>query len=472
MHIPSDHEIETVSGKFVDVKNPDPATIDLHDIAHALSQTCRYGGHSKVFFCVPPETPVLTAALEWVPAGELCLGDSLLTLEESTDDRKGTGRKPRRRGLVTSVTHTGLIRRQIVRLDLSDGSCIRASGEHPWLVALKAAGNQSWLPAREILARVERGQAQSLVRLAHPWSTLRSHQAGYLAGLLDGEGHIMYAGGGLFTVVFSQKPGSVLQEFERGLSQLGFSWTTSTHPDSGTVHVGVRGGWQESARLLGSLRPIRLLENAARRMQNTECPFLLPAIERVQVVGGAVEGPGDVVSLSTGEHTYIAGGFLAHNSVAEHAVFVSKRLERQGHNKLIQLAGLHHDDPEAYLQDIPRPFKPLLGRTYERLSDKMDVAIVKALELPFEVADLHTRTIKSADNWSLLLEARYLLPSQGKGWQEGQQGSGAWGLDDQPSRIVTPDYWHGGLTPPIASGMFLARHAELTGPPSDEGSSS
>lgn len=158
-------------------------------------------------------------------------------------------------------------------------------------------------------------------------------------------------------------------------------------------------------------------------------------------------------------------------SVAEHAVFVSKRLERQGHKRLVQLAGLHHDDAEAYLGDIPRPFKPLLGRSYERMSDRMDAAIVEALELPFDSSAFHSSYVKSADNWSLLVEARYLLPSQGKGWQEGQQGSNSWGLDDQPSRIVTPDYWHGGLTPSIASGMFLARHAELTGP-SDEGSAS
>jgi hypothetical protein len=146
-------------------------------------------------------------------------------------------------------------------------------------------------------------------------------------------------------------------------------------------------------------------------------------------------------------------------SVAEHAVFVSKRLERKGFNVAMQLAGLHHDDAEAYLGDIPRPLKPLLGKAYEVMSDKMDAAIVEALGLPFGPEVFHRQTVKDADNWSLFVEARHLLPSGGRTWTEGAQGAEAWGLHDLPSRIVTPDYWYCGQAP---KSMFLERHTELT----------
>lgn len=149
-------------------------------------------------------------------------------------------------------------------------------------------------------------------------------------------------------------------------------------------------------------------------------------------------------------------------SVAAHAVFVSMRLERKGFSKYVQLAGLHHDDAEAYLGDIPRPMKPLLGSSYETLTDRMDAAIVLGLELPLTVDDLHDPRIKEADTWSLFVEARYLLPSQGKGWFGGEQGSFKWGgIEDLPSRIVTPDYWHEDLLPKDACAMFLSRHAQL-----------
>ena len=149
-------------------------------------------------------------------------------------------------------------------------------------------------------------------------------------------------------------------------------------------------------------------------------------------------------------------------SVAEHAVFVSKRLERKGMPVATQLAGLHHDDSEYVLSDIPRPMKPLLGKVYEAMTTRVDLAIVPALELPFQAKAFHDPVVKEADTWALLVEARYLLLSQGKGWYEGRQTATTWNLEDQPSRIVTPDYWLGGLTSKDAYAKFLERHAELT----------
>lgn len=146
--------------------------------------------------------------------------------------------------------------------------------------------------------------------------------------------------------------------------------------------------------------------------------------------------------------------------VAEHAVFCSIRVERKGYGRKTALAALHHDDSEAYLGDIPRPLKPLLGEVYETLSSQMDEAIIEALRLPLSMADLHSGVVKSADNWALLVEAQHLLPSQGVNWA----GSAldAWKLYDAPSRIIVPDYWRGAVTPAEAEGLYLSRHWELT----------
>lgn len=150
-----------------------------------------------------------------------------------------------------------------------------------------------------------------------------------------------------------------------------------------------------------------------------------------------------------------------HYSVAQHAVFVSKRLERQGHARNVQLWGLHHDDAEAYLGDIPRPLKPLLGDVYTRMTDAMDKVIHEALGLPGHPIDLHYPAVKAADSWSLFVEARHLLPSEGRMWWKGEQ---KWGINDSiPSRIVVPDYWRGKLPSPVeAYYSYLHRHKELT----------
>jgi uncharacterized protein len=44
--------IQTVSGRRINPFDPDPAEIDPHDIAQALSNQCRFGGHCRVFYSV------------------------------------------------------------------------------------------------------------------------------------------------------------------------------------------------------------------------------------------------------------------------------------------------------------------------------------------------------------------------------------------------------------------------------------
>lgn len=46
------NSIRTVSGRYVNIVNLDPHTIDIHDIAHSLSHTPRFGGHLPVFYSV------------------------------------------------------------------------------------------------------------------------------------------------------------------------------------------------------------------------------------------------------------------------------------------------------------------------------------------------------------------------------------------------------------------------------------
>jgi hypothetical protein len=44
--------IETHSGKLINPINPDPNSIDLHDIVTSLSRSCRFGGHTSRTYTV------------------------------------------------------------------------------------------------------------------------------------------------------------------------------------------------------------------------------------------------------------------------------------------------------------------------------------------------------------------------------------------------------------------------------------
>lgn len=44
--------LQTVSGRWVNPFDPDPGQIDIGDIARALSNQCRFGGHCRPFYSV------------------------------------------------------------------------------------------------------------------------------------------------------------------------------------------------------------------------------------------------------------------------------------------------------------------------------------------------------------------------------------------------------------------------------------
>lgn len=44
--------IKVFAGHYVDLRNPDPATIEIKSIARALSRICRFGGHCSEFYSV------------------------------------------------------------------------------------------------------------------------------------------------------------------------------------------------------------------------------------------------------------------------------------------------------------------------------------------------------------------------------------------------------------------------------------
>lgn len=45
-------QIQTFSGGFIDLLDPDSLDIHIEDIAHALSNICRFGGHVRKFYSV------------------------------------------------------------------------------------------------------------------------------------------------------------------------------------------------------------------------------------------------------------------------------------------------------------------------------------------------------------------------------------------------------------------------------------
>jgi 5'-deoxynucleotidase YfbR-like HD superfamily hydrolase len=56
--------LQTVSGRWLNPFDPDPGQIDIGDIARALSNQCRFGGHCRAFYSVAQHSVLVSELVE------------------------------------------------------------------------------------------------------------------------------------------------------------------------------------------------------------------------------------------------------------------------------------------------------------------------------------------------------------------------------------------------------------------------
>jgi len=264
------------------------------------------------FFCMEQGERVLTEDLRWVPCGDLRVGDRLMAFEEYP--QKGNRERRWQRSV---VTRSEPAMAECVRVHLADGSSVVTTLDHPWLAEDRrpySGGRfRRWTEAHELAD----GRAQQVVRILEPWRTAGGFEAGWLSGMLDGDGCISMRkhaekGHNSLTLSMSQNPGLVADRTQTLMAELGVELGVSMRP-SGVLGMGVKGGIPEVLRVLGVLRPLRLLENLSK-LDIEQFSVRSWGDAGVKVMGVEPVGRREIQSLSTSSRTYIGEGFAMHNS--------------------------------------------------------------------------------------------------------------------------------------------------------------
>lgn len=94
-------------------------------------------------------------------------------------------------------------------------------------------------------------------------------------------------------------------------------------------------------------------------------------------------------------------------SVAEHSLLVAAIMEELDIGD--PLEGLMHDATEAYLSDVPSPFKAGLPDWRAQ-----DAALTESLRIHYGLPLLMSEGCKLADTLALFIEAHELMPSRGR----------------------------------------------------------
>jgi len=262
-------------------------------------------------YCVAPETLVLRDDLRWIPAGELAEGDNLVGFDEQIGVGQGRGSAGLRRSAIEHLGRKDLPSVKIV----TDRGEITVSEGHQF-VARHGDRNRNWKLAVDVRA------GDQLLWMGEPWPDLGdgNRDAGYAAGLIDGEG---WLGGrsGSKRVYFGQLPGFVWDEAVACFGRLGFEVRSDT-ADAGMKRLWIAGGRYESMRFLGQIRPVRLIERSDETWLGgnlvSKGPFVvrgacLATVQSVENLGSA-----PVITMQTSTRTFIANGFFSHNSLLKY----------------------------------------------------------------------------------------------------------------------------------------------------------
>lgn len=136
-------------------------------------------------------------------------------------------------------------------------------------------------------------------------------------------------------------------------------------------------------------------------------------------------------------------------SVAEHSLLVSGLMEQYGLGDPFE--GLMHDAHEAYLPDVPSPWKPLMPEFCAIEHD-----LEAKMRINYGLPPVPTDGCKMADRIAMCVEANQLMPSKGQDWICPPA------VRERANRMKGLHI--NGYEPNIARDHFMSAFAELAGP--------
>jgi hypothetical protein len=257
--------------------------------------------------CLTPDHRVLTADLRYIPLGDVQVGDKLTSFDEETP------RDAARRGRAYKTGTVLAVKRSIAKVYavlLSNGKVFKVTADHRWFTKCPNGKGEiySWRTTESLR------KGTRVVKLLDEWDTLMTYEAGWLAGMYDGEGCYYEretTRGRCGQLTLAQKEGPVLDRIRKSLGDLcSVEGVTDTVAKRDVAHLRVRGGMRYIAKVLGQLRPTRLLPKFKPehigQIKNTDT-------DNPSVVSISPLGEREIVQIDIDEKTMIVDGYAHHN---------------------------------------------------------------------------------------------------------------------------------------------------------------
>lgn len=328
-------------------------------------------------FCLDGDTRVLTADLRWRRIADLRQGDELVGVDEHVPGGRGASRKMR----PAVVQATKVMKAERFRITFDDGRSVVCTANHPWL-SRKSNPRCSWRSlsgqGNEVTGRIKVGTEVRWI--CKPWED-GGIDDGWFGGVIDGEGSLSTTNRAGANLSVSQLPGPVWDRMVRYAERRGYSWRTEDDSTERKTKYGkspvpriVFSRMDEMFRLIGQTRPARFVNR--QWWSGRDLPGKRTGVGWARVTKIEPIGVGDVVDLQTSTGTYIAEGFVSHNTTLLCIMALDQCLFVPNFNASI----IAHN-----LEDAQKFFRTKVKYAYDHLPERIKAQCLTQKETTTEI---------------------------------------------------------------------------------------
>ena len=284
----------------------------------ARTETAGQSGQNRMWhvgtrYCLVGLTRILMSDFSHRPIQDVKIGDEVVGWE------KRDGKRYLKKAKVVAA---GMYEKQpTVRYRFSNGRTVCCTADHKWWRGPHGGG-----PEYRPLEVSKNKESISIRELLAPLRPLQDVDAGWLAGMFDGEGTIRKNTNhpsGVISLAQSERHPEIIEKIRRVLNKFYFEFSENiTGPANDRCAVRhnffINGGWRERYRFLAEIQPERrdrMIETLYAQLQTQE-----HRVEQKEDIGNW-----DVYWIETETGNYIAEGFCSSNSYGDTYGVILKR---------------------------------------------------------------------------------------------------------------------------------------------------
>lgn len=270
----------------------------------------------QIGFCLHPDTLILTSDLRWIKLNDIQVGQEIIGVDEFSET-KHSGRKFKS----AVIENKWDVFEDSFLIKCDNGEEIIATGQHKFLYNTSHNTVLRWVKVEDMKV----GQKIRYTSRPTLWDNKPDFEDGWIAGMYDGEGSIYYGRTGASLAMSQRIDGPVWQRMLNYFNRKDYKYrieydrrlpSVDGKGKLGTAVVGkiVISSMSELMKLLGTLRPTRIINR--RFWEGKRLPDASSQSGLAKIISITSLGKQRMIDLQTSTKTFIANGFVSHNSTA------------------------------------------------------------------------------------------------------------------------------------------------------------